>query len=675
MAEIPTSAVAHAPPPVQRRWLRTLPVTALLPLGLTLVFALLTLQRPAIIDDYVENLLVDYRFKARNLIAPLAVPDQVVVVAIDDRSLAVHGRWPWTRTRIAELVDRVNAAQPRVVAVDLFFSESESPEADARLAAALARNREHTATALVFETRAGGSFSGEVPDILVDQAIGRVRQPGLLRPLEASNALLPPEPLASALVFGHANYLPDRNGKLRAEYLYLRYGGEYFPALSLQAARLFLGLPTEKTAIDGVFGVDLGGRLIPADVHGALYINYYGAGRFTRVSATDVLDGTASAETLRGKLVFIGTTAVATYDMIATPFAANVPGVEKNATVAANILTGDFLHDASRALDALIVLLVGAVLFLLLRRRAAAPAFVALFGFTLLLLATNLAFFSRGLRLNLAYPLGLVVVQGVGIIGQRFLAEERKSREMRRMFSSYVTERVVTQLIANPGMAHLGGHRQLATILFSDIRGFTTFSERHRPEEVVAILNEYLGAMTDVVFRWEGTLDKFIGDAVMVFWGAPLPQEDQAERSLRCALHMLGRLDALNARFAARGGPQLEIGIGINTGEVIVGNIGADGKKMDYTVIGDHVNLASRVESLTKKYGSRILITENTLARVLGLVERNAFGHVAVREVELVTVKGKETPIRLYDFSPAEHGTKSSFVEHRSETVVRHLEK
>lgn len=659
---------------VQRRDFRGL-VAAILPLAITLVFVLLTLGQPSIVDDYVENLLVDYRFKLRNLIAPPAVPDQVVVVAIDDRSLAKYGRWPWTRTRVAELIDRVHAAQPRAVAVDLFFSGLESPAADARLAETLARHGGQTAAALVFDVRAGSSFAGEVPDIVLDHAVARVEKPGLLRPLEATNVFLPPEQLASGPQFGHVNYLPDRNGKLRAEYLYLRCGDEYFPAMSLQAARLFLGIPAEKTAIDGVFGVDLGGRLLPTDVHGALYVNYYGAGHFTRLSAADVLDGTAPADALRDRLVFIGATAVATYDLIVTPFAANVPGVEKNATVAANIIAGDFLQATPRALEALIVLLAGAATFFLLRNRAARPAFLSLFAFAVLLLAANLAFFVNGWRLNLVYPFGLVIVQGVGLIGQRFLAEERKSREMRRMFSSYVTERVVGQLIANPGMANLGGHRQLVTILFSDIRGFTSLSEQHRPEDVVAVLNEYLGAMTDVVFHWEGTLDKFIGDAVMVFWGAPLIQEDQAERAIRCAMHMLGRLEALNVQLTARGWPPLAIGIGINTGDAIVGNIGAEGMKMEYTVIGDNVNLASRVESLTKKYGSRILITEHTLARVLPLVERNAFGHVALREVELVAVKGRETAVRIYDFSPLEHGAKASFVETRSETVVKLQEK
>ncbi|MHB8836640.1 MAG: CHASE2 domain-containing protein [Candidatus Methylomirabilia bacterium] len=665
-------------PPGAERWRgrRQFARAALLPLAITLVFATLTLLRPAIIDDYIENLLVDYRFKMRNLALPRGALDQVVVVAIDERSLAARGRWPWTRTLVAELIERIHAGGPRALAVDLFFAEPESPAADDRLAAALAAGRDKTVAALVFEVRAGGSFTGEIPDVLFDQAIARVEKPGLLRPLEATGVLLPPEPIAPASVFGHVNYLPDRNGKLRVEYLYLRYGGEYFASLSLQAARLYLGLGADKVAVDGVFGVDLGERIVPTDIHGGLYINYYGGTRsFRHISAADVLSGRVPPGALRDKLVVLGTTAVATYDTIVTPFAANVAGVEKNATVAANIITNDFLHDAPRLLDALIVLLIGPAVFLLCRRRGAASAFLGIFLFTLLLLAGNLAMFDKGLRLNLAYPLGAVIAVGMAVISARFLGEERKAREYRRMFSSYVSERVVNELIADPTKARLGGDRREVTVLFSDIRGFTTFSERHAPEEVVAVLNEYLGAMTDIVFRWEGTLDKFIGDAVMVFWGAPLPQPDQAERALRCALHMCDGLDALNAKWASEGKDALAIGIGINSGEAVVGNIGALGKKTEYTVIGDHVNLASRLESLTKKYHARILISEHTLERVRPVLERNGFGHVAVRGLEQVAVKGKDQPVAIYEFAASATGMETTVDARPGGAVVRMDEK
>lgn len=651
----------------------------LLPLALTAVFASLALWRPILVEDSIEHLLLDWRFKARNLLAPPATPEGVVIVAVDEASLARHGRWPWTRPLVADLLDRVRGAGPRAVGVDLFFAESETPEADARLARAFEDLGERGVGALVFEIQRDDRGAEEVPDVLFDQAVSKVEQAGLLRPLKARRPLLPPGALAAATRFGHVNYLPDRNGKLRWEYLYLRSGGEtgeYFLSLSLQAARIALGVAPEQVRIVGGSGVDLGGRMIPADDNGRLLVNYYGPeGTFAHIPATDVLAGEVPPERLRDKVVFVGATGVATYDIIVTPFAANMAGVEKNATVAANVIAGDYLRRVPLVVDLLAVLAAGVAALLLTRRRSAAAAILSLLGLAALIVGGNVAAFVTGWHLNLAYPFLLVVAQGTGTVAVRYLIEERRARQMRRMFSSYVTERVVDQLIENPELARLGGQRREVTVLFSDIRGFTTFSEHHPPERVVAILNDYLEAMTEVVFHWEGTLDKFIGDAIMVFWNAPLPQEDHAERAIRCALHMLGRLDALNRGWAEAGQPVLEIGIGLNTGEVLVGNIGAEGRKMDYTVIGDHVNLASRLEGLTKKYGARILLTESTLERIRPLLDRNAFGHVTVRALERVAVKGKEQGVGVYEFATHSHGERTTVEGSIGSEVVRMTEK
>ncbi|HWR96949.1 MAG TPA: adenylate/guanylate cyclase domain-containing protein, partial [Candidatus Methanoperedens sp.] len=258
--------------------------------------------------------------------------------------------------------------------------------------------------------------------------------------------------------------------------------------------------------------------------------------------------------------------------------------------------------------------------------------------------------------LTLSWPLLVLVLAGGGVVAWQHVVEFRLSRRMRRLFSSYVTERVVERLIAEPAMARLGGERREVTILFADIRGFTTFSEKHPPEEVVRTLNEYLGAMTEVIFRWEGTLDKFIGDTILAFWGAPLPQTDHPERALRCALHLCSRLDGLNAAWTAAGRPPLEIGVGVSTGSVLVGNIGAEGKKMDYTVIGDQVNLCSRVEELTKSHRTRILITASTFERVQPLLANGGIGHVAVEGPVEVVVKGREEAVSVYRVTPKEHG-------------------
>jgi len=215
------------------------------------------------------------------------------------------------------------------------------------------------------------------------------------------------------------------------------------------------------------------------------------------------------------------------------------------------------------------------------------------------------------------------------------------------MFSSYVSPKIVKELIENPDKARLGGERRVVTLLFSDIIGFTSLSERRQPEEVVSLLNEYFKEMADIIFRWDGTLDKFVGDEIMALWGAPLEQPNHAELALRCALNMSEKLNELQEMWRQRGSDTFDVGIGLNTGEVIIGNIGATGKKMDYTAIGDHVNLAARVEQLTRQYGTRILITENTYAHVEPLIKKGLLGHFELNELAKVKVKGKENEVKI----------------------------
>lgn len=625
------------------------------PVLLVALFAGLAFRGPAAIERALENPLVDWRFRARNAVRPPAVPRGVVIVAVDDPSIARYGRWPWSRIRIAELVEKIARGGPRAIAVDLSLFEPESPWADARMAEALSSVRDRAAMGVAF--RLGKSFSGTVPASLVAGAIEQAETPGRPRPPEAEQALLPPGPIAAATVIGHANYLPEPDGRLRWEHLYLRYGESLIPSLGLQVARIASGVAPGALRIRGDGSLGLGDAKIPADDRGRLLINYYGAEEtIPRYSAGSFLSGEKPAEILSGAVVFIGTVGIATYDLVATPLDENLPVLEKDATVAANILARDFLRNSSRMVDALVVLAVGAATLLFGRRRRARGTLLAVTAFAMTLVGANFALFLHGWCLALAYPLLLVAVLGAAPASRQFLAEERGVRRVRRMFSSYVSERVVDQLIADPEMARLGGERREVTILFSDIRSFTEFSELQPPEEVVRTLNEYLGAMTDVVLRWEGTVDKFIGDAILAFWGAPLPQADHAERALRCALQMCGRLDRLNAAWSAAGRTAFEIGIGVNTGHVLVGNIGREGKKMDYTVIGDQVNLCSRVEGLSKEYQARILITANTLGHLRPLFDSGAFGHLDVRGLGTVAVKGKLEAVAIYSVVPGEHG-------------------
>jgi adenylate cyclase len=216
------------------------------------------------------------------------------------------------------------------------------------------------------------------------------------------------------------------------------------------------------------------------------------------------------------------------------------------------------------------------------------------------------------------------------------------------MFSHYVSPKIVEELLKNPELAKLGGYRREITVLFSDVRGFTTFSEKRKPEEVVEHLNEYLHEMTNLIFKWDGTLDKFVGDEIMAFWGAPLDQPNHAELALKCALNMSDRLEELQAKWRTEGKEPLDNGIGLNTGDVLVGNIGSADKKMDYTIIGDHVNLGARVETLTRKYDTRVLITEFTYEKIRHLVDEGKLYRVDMKEMDTVKVKGKDIPVKIF---------------------------
>ena len=341
-----------------------------------------------------------------------------------------------------------------------------------------------------------------------------------------------------------------------------------------------------------------------------------------------------------------------------------MPGVEKHANVISSIIENRFLRRTTFSTN-LILLLISGFLFSLLfiKLRSVGAALTTGLFLVLILGPGYFLFVHQGLCINIAYPSINILLIFIFVMVYNYAIEERTARKIRAMFSSYVTERVVNELIKNPDMAKLGGERREVTVLFSDIVGFTSFSEKYTPEEVVTLLNEYLGAMTEVIFRWEGTLDKFVGDAIVAFWGAPMRQENHAELAVRCALNMVKRLGDLQQKWRSEGKPVLDSGIGINSGEVLVGNIGAEGKKMDYTVIGDHVNLCSRVESLTRQYHTHILMTEYTLNQLRDLVTTRCIGHLAIRGREKALVKGREKSVGIYEVQSIEHGLESKIHE------------
>lgn len=646
----------------------------------------------------LENASLDFRFKLRGT---HPAGDEVVLVVVDEKSLKEIGRWPWSRDKQARLVDAIAADGAKVIGLDIIYAEPEVSEylhglrevaaaaeaggaspgllqtlrgklenadADRQFTGSL-RAAETVVLALSFVVpETGTSESAEPPAVAAPLYIKRgefmlVRQSRSGEALEPLRATDVHPPLASfadaAVALGHVYSLPDPDGITRYEYLAIRYDDGYYPSFGLEVARLYLGLSRERMSLTLGEGVRLGDGLVPADQKARMLVNYAGRERsFRYVSATDVLQSRVPPGTFAGRAVLVGTAALGTYDQKTTPFSANFPGVEKNATVVENIIHNRFLEKNvwSGPIDASMILLFGLGLgYVLPKMRALPGAIMAASALTGYAAVAQYLFVVQGVWLDIVAPISTIAMVFVSVTVLHFMTEEKQAKEVRAMFSSYVSPVIVEELIKDPGKAVLGGQRKELTMLFSDIAGFTAFSEKRSAEDVVAQLNEYLGAMTDVVFRWNGTLDKFVGDAIVVFWGAPLDQPDHVELAIKCALHMRSRLKELQNKWKAEGRDPLDNGIGINTGEVVVGNIGAAGKKMDYTMIGDHVNLAARAQALSRQFDCPIVVTEHTAVRLKALMQgeeradnKGRLGHVTLRKLGLVKVKGKDQPVVVY---------------------------
>ena len=635
-------------------------VTYLIGVAITVVFIVLALIR-FVPFERLEMLLYDVRYQLRG---KTEAPKEIVIVGIDDRSLEKIGRWPWDRDRTANLIDRIGSMGAKVIMLDIIFSEP-SPE-DPALADAI-RRAGNVVLPIVFD------FTGEpsqiTDDALLDNTFLIVEKENLFdifKPITANGVLLPIGKFSeNSAALGHINMLPDPDGKLRWNALVVSYMGQLYPSIDLQVTRLYLGLGEGDMAVEATSAVILGKSRIPTNPFGKTLIPYYGPhNTFQVISALDIFEGKVDPAAIEGKIVLVGPTAVGIHDVVVTPAAPIMYGVEKHANMIGALLQGEYIRFVGRAGNVLLIFFSGLLFtFLIVRLKAVAGVFLAA-AFIGALFATGYAlFFHWKLWTDISYAGNTVVAIYFVITAYRYATEERYSRQIKRMFSSYVTEKIVNELIKNPELAKLGGGRREVTILFSDVRGFTTFSEHHSPEEVVAILNEYLTEMTDIIIRWDGTLDKFVGDMIVAFWGAPLPQPNHAELAIKCTLHMKKRLGELRERWVKEGRVPLEAGFGINTGEVLVGNIGAEGKKMDYTVIGDNVNLGSRVEGLTRKYDAQIIITEGTLEKVRHLIAQGAFGHMMIRGLDIVAVKGKKEPVRIYEALSMEEGSICEIIE------------
>ncbi len=472
----------------------------------------------------------------------------------------------------------------------------------------------------------------------------------------------------------------DRDDVARRYYPMMTIGNFLTPTFGFAALNVALNLP--DTTVADVYGgnIVLRDRVIPTFDGRSFLLNYYGpSGTFRYLKFTEVIDDSTfktkeeldygedinqfdidegTRNLLKGKIVLIGSTMPEERDYhpvpIPNPDGTNtMHGVEIHATAIQNVWDQNFIRRADQNLEySLIVFLAFLTFIVILRIKQIKFRYPALLEIGSILLAALLVFgvFEIAVRsfmndstvVNIVYPSLAVVLAYLGTAVYQYLAERQQKALIKNVFSKYISSAVVNELVANPEKAKLGGDRRELTVFFSDIAGFTSISEQFhtKPEGLVELLNEYLDEMTGIVLKHEGTLDKYEGDAIMAFWGAPIAQKDHALRTCLASLEMQKRLAVLRPNWKKQGKPALEVRIGLNTGVMIVGNMGGR-DRFDYTVIGDSVNLASRLEGANKQYGSSIMISDFTYQHVKE--------HVAVRELDLIQVKGKTEPVKVWE--------------------------
>lgn len=620
----------------------------------------------------IDNILYDLRLA---MSASGRVDPRIVVVDIDEKSLAVEGRWPWNRDRVAHLVDTLfEYYHIDLAGLDMVFAETtensgmqvlkqisqshlgQDPQWQTLLASIqpglehdriFANALKNRAVVMGFTESDQTGVTGALPP-----ALGKVEDLGVeqvnffvARGLSGNLPVLM-QNAASAGIFSNPA-VDASDGVYRRTAMLLTYQDQLYPALSLAMLNLYLdnpgiGLVIHPQSPNILDGIKVGQRIIPTDERGAMLVPYQGPAKtFRYVSALDVLQRRLEPSALDGAIVLVGTSAPGLQDLRSTPVGATYPGVE----VHANLLAGMLNHYVSYqpaytlVINALLLLLLGiamTVIFLRVGPGVATGVFVAS---TLLVLGLSQYLWQHQVVLPLSgLLLGLTSLFVFHAI-YGFFTETLNKRHLAYLFGQYVPEELVDEMAKNPQQFSLAGQQKEMTVLFSDVRGFTTISTGMDPTALSQLMNEFLTPLTQVIHQHKGTIDKYMGDAVMAFWNAPLDDPHHAEHAVLAGMEMIRVMRQMAPDFKARGLPELTVGVGINTGQMNVGNMGSE-FRMAYTVLGDAVNLGSRLEGVTKEYGVDLIVGQNT---------KEATPNLVYRELDRVQVKGRPLPVAIYE--------------------------
>ncbi|MBT5414304.1 MAG: adenylate/guanylate cyclase domain-containing protein [Rhodospirillaceae bacterium] len=594
----------------------------------------------------------------------------VVIVDLDEASLAEIGQWPWPRTLIADMIVKLFQKGAITVGFDVVFAEPDrmNPDSIAGSLPQLDQTTKDALTKLPSNDAVLADILKQAPVVLGRAAHGGTDPEGtkLARPSMATVGGSPrpyifnfPGIVTNTAVLedaanGHGFFAipPEQDGIARRVPAIVRSGKQVIPSLPIEVLRVATG--QKSLAVKTIKGGGLGGVEavvvanveVPTDKQGRIWVRYGPHDKARYISAKDVLNGSVPAERIKGKLALVGTSAAGLLDVRATPFGI-LPGVEVHAQVIETILAQDYLYRPLRALFwEYGIIVIGGLLLVVFVPMIQARWTLAL-GFLVIAAFGGLSwhlFVNEGVLLDVSFPALAIFLIFAFMTYANYAREERQRREIRSAFGHYVSPALVERLAENPDQLVLGGESRNMTIMFCDVRGFTTISERLSAVELTALINRFLTPMTQIILERQGTIDKYIGDCIMALWNAPLDDEHQIENACRTTLAMLERLGPLNDELEAEAEAEgkdhipIAIGIGLFSGECVVGNMGSD-QRFDYSVLGDTVNLAARLEGQTKTYGVRIAIGEAT---------QQGVPEFATLELDLIRVKGKFEPVRIF---------------------------
>ncbi|MGM0519686.1 MAG: CHASE2 domain-containing protein [Campylobacterota bacterium] len=612
-----------------------------------------------------DNRLRDYMFVLREEIPQTK---DIVIIDIDESSLKQIGQWPWSRKVLSDILQNLSQAGAGVIGIDIVFAEKDrtSPHKIAKkhnldiknlpnYDKIFAQTVANTPTILGYQfelndTKYIEKKAPNIPAIFIE----RNRNLNQDFVINAKGTILNiPILQDNAYSSGFFNNVPDPSGIIRSVPLLIRYDNQLYPSLALEMIRAAYGI--KKVVVNynelGVSNVTLGELAIPTDRYGRIIVNYRGKDKtFKYISAIDILNNNFSPKEIEGKVVLIGTSAAGLFDLRATPLESIFPGVEVHANVIDNILQGDFLQMPSWATgaDILHILLLTVLMFvIIINSNIYAIVFIVLIALAIDSYFLYYMLFNNGIILNILFPLSTIILSSIVAVLVNYFFEIRQSKLIKTKFASKVSPRVMEDLLKNEDNK-LHGQSKEVTVFFSDIRGFTNISEAMpNAKALIDYLNEYMEPMSNIIMENEGTIDKFIGDAIMAYWNAPSDVKNHQDKAVKASLQQIKYLDILNDKLQKQNKPPIDIGIGLNCGISVVGEMGSSGRS-DYTAIGDPINLGARLESLCKFYNSKLNISN--------FIKESLTQEYVFRFLDLVKVKGKSKPVEIWqvlDFGQA----------------------